>query len=199
MTSGLQGFLACLGSKRVALPLGAAGVLASVGTAVIIMASGQAVGPVLSGSVTGDVVTVVSETIILDPDLLVGFNPVVVSGVDDWASTRNDEGTQFNLAMEMNVGDRAIIDIYLENLSNRDAAATFSVVAPADVDVELTEIPTSDDRVAEAQMSRARWLMRLSAAAGDDDEDGIRLTVEPKDQFKPGFFVVNALIAQIEG
>lgn len=199
MGRGHRGFWTGLGARRVALPLGAAGLLALGGTATILIASGQAVGPVLSGSVTGDVVSVVSQTIILDLDLLMGANPVVISGVDDWLSTRDDDGIHFTLAMEMDVGDRAVIDIFLENVSNRDAAATLSLVVPEIVDVSLTEIPTSGTRVGEAQMGRAKWLLRLAAETGDTNQDGIRLSVEPKDDFKPGFFTINGQIRQIDG
>ncbi len=191
--------LALARRRGVALPLGVASLLAAGGAATILAASGQAVGPVLSGAVSGDVSGTVSQTIILDPDLAVGANPIVVSGVTDWVSTRDDDGIHFTLAMEMNVGDRAVIDIFLENVSSKDVAATLSLVVPTDIDVALTEVPTSGTRVAEAQMARAKWLMRLAADTGDTNVDGIRLSVEPKDEFKPGFFTISGTIRQIDG
>jgi hypothetical protein len=186
-------------------------------TMALVAAAGQAVGPVLSGSVTGTTALTAEQAVLLDTDLPVGENPQTF-GADDAVTTRNDKGTQFAIAAELHVGQQMFVCLYLENKSEADAAAILELNVPQGIDVELEEFsddgtsPNScdgsmndDDLVGEAQFERGAWLMRLSGSAdvnesvGNFENDGVRLTIEPKDDLKPGFYTISGQITQIGG
>ncbi len=64
---------------------------------------------------------------------------------------------------------------------------------------------TDDQLVDEAQFERGAWLMMLAGSSsadlsiGDFENDGVRLTIEPKDDLKPGFYTISGQITQIGG
>ena len=159
------------------------------------LAAGQAVGPVLTGSVTGSVGLTVEQAITMDTDR--GVNGLNVSGADDSVSTVNDEGTEFTVAVELNVGQRILIDGFVRNDSGADGAVMLELNVPAGIDVELDEL---GDDMGEAQLTRSSWLLLVDDVAGTvDDDDGFRLTVEPKDDLKPGFYTITGRLVQISG
>ena len=201
---------------RVRVP--AWGAVTILSLAVAALAAGQAVGPVLSGSVTGSAGLTIEQTVTLDTDLALGSNPSV-SGADDFVTTRNDEGTEFTIAAELNVGQTIYVCLYLQNDSGAGAAAALELNVPQGIDVELQEFSDSDNDstntcsasmdddgvVEEAQFARANWLMTVggssvaASTAGDQDDDGVRITIEPKDDLKPGFYTLNGRIVQVSG
>ena len=189
------------------------------------LAAGQAVGPVLSGSVTGSAGLTVEQAVLLDTrdGFDVGLNPFV-GGADDWATTRNDEGTEFTIAIELNVGETVYACVNLSNESGNDAAAMLELAVPAGIDVEVEEYSDSPDQhrgnppafecksdmdeigdetfVNESKQSRDAWLLFLDAGTGTGGKtygDGVRLTVEPKDDLKPGFYTISGRLVQISG
>ena len=186
-----------LGLGRVALPLWMVG-LAGVLTAA---AAEQAVGPVLTGSTSGSVNLTVEQAITLDTDLTLGNNPTV-SSADDSVTTRNDEGTAFTVAAELNVGQQITTTLFLQNDSGADAAAVLELNVPAGIDVELTNISDGAEGttvVSEAQLSRNTWLVVVKSTAGNADNDGVRITIEPKDDLKPGFYTITGRLVQTSG
>ncbi len=156
-------------------------------------AAGQAVGPVLSGSVTGSVGMVVEQAITLDPDLGLGSNPVATG--DDSATTRNDEGTEFTAAIELNVGETETVTIYVQNDSGANASALLELNVPKGIDVELNQAGD----VSESQLSRNTWLLVVPSTSGTGENDGVVITIEPKDGAAPGFYTITGRIVQIEG
>jgi len=150
---------------------------------------------VLTGSVSGSVGMVVEQAVVLDTDLALGANPVATG--DDSATTRNDEGTEFTAAIELNVGETETVTIYLQNDSGNPASALLELNAPKGIDVELSQ--TGDASVAEAQLSRNSWLLVVPSAAGTGNDDGLVLTIEPKDDIAPGFYTITGRLVQIEG
>ncbi len=101
----------------------------------VALAAGQAVGPVLAGSVTGSVGLTVEQAITLDVDNRDLDQRIVVNGADDAVTTTNDEGTEFSVAMELNVGQRVTADFYLWNASGVSEAAILELNVPAGIDV----------------------------------------------------------------
>ncbi len=101
----------------------------------VALAAGQAVGPVLAGSVTGSVGLTVEQAITLDVDNRDLDQRIVVNGADDAVTTTNDEGTEFSVAMELNVGQRVTADFYLWNASGVSGAAILELNVPAGIDV----------------------------------------------------------------
>ncbi len=173
-----------VGFGKVAMPLWSVGLALAITAA----AAGQAVGPILSGSVSGEVGATVSQSIIVDTTLPLNSR-VTVSGDVDNVAVSNDEGTHFTVAYETYVGDTVEITVNLDNLSDADASAKLVLDIPSGVAVELD----SAVDIEEPQLSRNTWLLSV----GDDGT--IVLTVEPKDDFKPGVFQISGRLTQIEG
>ena len=180
-----------VGVGRISIPVWT-GVLA---LAVSGLAAGQAVGPILTGSVTGSAGLTIEQAIMLDTDLDLGANPVI-SGADDAVTTRNDEGTEFTVAMELNVGQTVEATFFLQNESGNDGAALLELSVPTGIDVELVD---ETAEIGEAQLNRNSWLMTVSADAGVDDDDSYTIRIEPKDDLKPGFYTISGRLVQISG
>ena len=145
--------------------------------------AGQAVGPVLAGSVTGSTGVVLEQAIILS-------GLITVSGADDAASTTNDEGTLFTVAIETDVGQSQTVAIGLSNPSGAEANAILSLNVPAALDVAL-EANTGSN---EAQLNRNQWLIKIPTAG-----ETITLTIESEDDATPGFFTITGSLLQIPG
>ncbi len=157
-------------------------------------AAGQAVGPVLSGSVTGSVGMVVEQAITLDTAVALGSNPAATG--DDSATTRNDEGTEFTAAIELNVGERETVGLILKNDSAADGSALLELNVPKGVDVEVEGAAD----ILESQLSRNTWLLVVQSDAIDAGAaETLTITIEPKDGVAPGFYTITGRIVQIEG
>ena len=164
-----------------ALPLWTVGIAAIAIAAV----AGQAVGPVLAGSVSGSVNLVVEQTVRLgDP------GSITSAGHDDFASTVNDEGTGFTVALETDVGQNQIVTFTLYNDSGQTANSMLQLNVPAGIDVELD----SDGGVTEAQMNVNTWLLTIPAGGGT-----MALEIESKDDARPGFYTITGQLVQISG
>ena len=133
-------------------------------------------------------------------------------GADDAVTSRNDEGTEFTVAMELNVGERVYACLYLQNESQADASAYLELAVPIGIDVEVEEFSSSltapvpcrakmrdDNLVSEGQLGPGTWLMAVSALSGLDENDGIQITIEPKDDISPGFYSISGRIIQTAG
>ena len=192
---------------RMGIPLWTVG-LAGVLT---VAAAGQAVGPVLTGSTSGSVNLTVAQAVTLDTDMGLGTNPGT-AGADDAVTTRTDEGTGFTVAMELNVGQRVYTCVYVQNQSGADASTVLELSVPAGIDVEVEQFSStaggaqpcsasmSDDGVTqEAQLSPQTWLAMVGKDAGVDNNDGLRATIEPKDDLKPGCYTISGRLVQISG
>ena len=170
-----------------------------IALAVMGLAAGQAVGPVLAGSVTGTTGLTIEQAITLDTAYDLGDNPTV-SGDDDAVTTRNDEGTEFTIAIELNVGERVTAVFNMQNHSDADAAAILELDVPAGIDVELV---SEDSEIGEAQMARGVWLMTFEDGVGNAEDsegnDEFELRIEPKDDLKPGFYTITGRLVQIGG
>ena len=166
-------------------------------------ASGQ-VGKALTGETVGAVELVVEQAIILDTNLPIGQNPTVVfpTGVGDSASTRNDEGTSFRVAIEMHQGQVAYVTLFLDNRAGEgidDAgSAVLELQVPDDININVSEAWQSD--LSEAQMGPDRWLIVVPGGTGSGDRNnGLQIAIKPKDVIKPGFYSITGRIIQIEG
>ncbi|MBI4311648.1 MAG: hypothetical protein HY681_07685 [Chloroflexi bacterium] len=170
---------------RIGMPLWS---LALAGAAVV-AAAGQAVGPVLSGSVTGSAGLTVEQSVLLDPT-----SPIGISGHagDDALGVMNDEGTSFTAAIELHVGDTVVVSLPVVNVSDADANAVLELVPPAGVDVEVAP---SGAGISEAQMSKSSWLLKVDTG----NSNTLDITLEPKDDLKPGFYTLTGRIVQITG
>lgn len=182
---------------RLAVPVWAV----AAGAMAVAAVAGQAVGPVLQGSTGGTANIVVGQAVVLDTDIPLGMNPVAAG--TDWVTTRNDEGTGFTVAIETHTGQRDTVTLYFANHSAQDAAAVLQLDVPAGFDVEVDKISNgvlgNGTIIREAQMTRDTWLMNVGASAGVGDDDGLRITIESKDDLQPGFYSLAGRIVQIAG
>ena len=153
------------------------------------LAAGQAVGPVLTGSVTGTAGLTIEQAITLDVDRPLDER-IVVSDADDAVTTTNDEGTEFTVAMELNVGQTVTATFNLNNASGAAGSAMLELSVPTGIDVEVTD----ETDLSEAQISRNAWLMAIP-----DGSSSFELTIEPKDDLKPGFYTISGRLVQISG
>lgn len=181
---------------RLSLPVWVLTVLALTGAG-----AGQAVGPVLSGDVTGTGQATIEQTVVLhaeDPDV------INVVDADDWVATVNDEGTNFTLALETQVGQFQTVYLDLINRSAIKANAVLELNVPAGIDVEPDDNGNSGRAVDMAQMSASTWLFTLDPTDDTSDQgtvldQDIVIVVEPKDDLKPGFYTISGRIVQIGG
>ena len=175
------------------------------------LAAGQAVGPVLNGAVTGSAGLTVEQAIVLDTDMPLGANPAT-SDADDAVTTRNDEGTKFTIAMELNVDQNVLTCLYLQNDSDADASAVLELNVQYGIDVEVEEFSETDstaevcdrsmdddDLTSEGQLNIGTWLMSVDAETGLNENDGVVITIEPKDDLQPGFYTIAGRIVQTSG
>jgi len=191
------------GVPHIALRFGAV----ALALGLVALAAGQAVGPILSGSTSGEIGATVSQAITVDTENLSNFSDrVTVMGANDWVSTTDDEGTHFTVAFEANVGDTVTVHLFLLNRSDKDASAKLVLDLPAGVDVSVDNASGGlAPNFAEAQLSRTTWLLTVDEdAAGNSTlvngtANKLSITIETKDDFKPGFYQVSGRIVQIEG
>lgn len=166
--------------------------------AVMAAVGAQAVGPVLSGQVSGSVVVAVEQGVLLDLDYALGANPI--ASPTDSATARNDEGTEFTVAMTATPGESETVTIYLQNDVGAAAAAILELNVPKGIDVEVgTTAGVGTDAVAAGQLSRNSWLLTLGSTCGNGaalGADGIVLTISPKDNLAPGFYTISGRIVQ---
>ena len=194
---------------RIVFPLG--GTLVSL--VVVALTVGQAVGPVLSGSATGSVSVTVEQGLVLDLNYGMNANPVFSTSVgfdpDDSVTTRTVDGTQFTVAGELNVGERAVLNVFLQNNDQEDSAAIVELSIPAGIDVDIEEIVGFGGDVQAARLDRNRWLLFVdddagnpAAASGSSEalaNDGIAMTIRPKADLNPGFYSIGFTLIQIRG
>jgi hypothetical protein len=160
--------------------------VAAAGLAVV-AAAGQAVGPVLAGSVTGTASVVAQQSVRL------GGGSSVTGAPGDSLVVENDEGTSFTAAIETHVGQTGVkLNLDVKNFSNADASAVLELNVPAGIDVE---VDSNDSDLKEAQMGPGTWLLKIDAGEQGD----LEITIEPKDDAKPGFYTITGRIVQISG
>ncbi len=162
----------------------------AAGLAVTGVAAGQAVGPVLAGSVTGSVGLTVEQAVMLDVDNFDLGDRIEVTGADDAVTTTNDEGTEFSVAMELNVGQNVEALSNLFKATDEDAAMILELNVPAGIDVEIID----EGGLEEAQLNRGTWLMAVDSESSD-----FTIEIEPKDDLKPGFYTITGCLVQIGG
>lgn len=176
----------------------------TVGLAAMAMAAvaGQAVGPVLTGSITGSANLTVAQTVVLAAapadmgaitDTYDGTSVTSVAS-DDYAAVMNDEGTEFTIAMETQVGQTTGFTIALNNLSGKDANFIMELKGPHGIDIAADE--ASDDVSPLARLSATSWLGVMLAGGADTTED-IHVVVESKDDVAPGYFVIHGRLIQV--
>ena len=187
-----------VGLGRVSVPIWGVCLLVAV-----LAASGQ-VGKALTGETVGTVELVVEQAITLDTAFPLGRNPIVVfvSGQGDAASTRNDEGTSFTVAVEMHNGQSVDLIIFLSNNAGtgiEDAGTVLlELTVPDGINIALTELPISD--ISEAQLNATTWLIVVPGGTGTSERpNAIALTVKPTDIIPPGFYTITGRFIQIEG
>jgi hypothetical protein len=172
-----------IGFGRFSMPIWFAGLTILI----ISAAAGQAVGPVLAGGVQGSAGLVVEQSLVLDDDP--GAHSVDAHTGDDAIITVNDEGTAFTAAIEMHIGDEAVLNLNLNNNSDADGNAILELNVPRGIDVEVDSSGDLD----EAQLTRNSWVMTVD---GESDGD-IEITIEGKDDLKPGFYTISGRIVQV--
>jgi hypothetical protein len=173
--------------------------------------SGEAVRPVLNGSVTGSTGLTVAQAIILGADMPLNTNPATFNA-DDAVTTRSDEDTKFTIATEFNVGENVLTWLYLQNDSDADASAILELNVPYGIDVEVEEFPESDDTlevcdrpmaddglVSDGQLNIDTSLVSPDMETGLNENDGVAITIEPKDDLNPGFYTIAGRIVQTSG
>jgi uncharacterized membrane protein len=129
---------------------------------------------------------VVEQSLVLDDDPSAHS---VDSHGDDAIVTVNDEGTAFTAAIEMHVGDEVVLNLNLNNNSDSDGNAILELNVPRGLDVEVDSSGDLD----ETQLTRNSWVMTV---AGESDGD-IEITIEAKDDLKPGFYTITGRIVQV--
>ena len=195
---------------RFGLPIWAIGVAVMV----IGVAAGQVVGPVLTGRTTGTISLTVEQAVTLDPDKALGSNPSVqfLVGTGDSATSYTDDGTGFTVAIELVVGQRVNVTVLLQNNTGLggslspgfgDAASVIMELdIPIGIDVEVEE---TGEGMSEAQLGLNQWLVVLPATAGSgptgtgDSDDGVVITIRPRDDLKPGFYEIYGRFIQTSG
>ena len=149
--------------------------------------AGQAVGPVLAGSVTGKAGVVVSQTVVLDAA------PTTANTNDDFAATVNDEGTEFTVAIETQVGQYSGFSLSLGNLSGANANGILELNAPAALDIYAQG---ANDASSFAQLNKTTYLMVVDNATSNATAD-VTVTIESKDDAAPGFYTITGRIIQV--
>ena len=156
-------------------------------TLLIAVAAGQAVGPVLAGGVQGSAGVAVEQSIIIDED----SGDTTVTGANEFVITVNDEGTGFTAAIEMQVGDSAVLELDVDNESDDDGNAILELNTASGLDIEVEETGTT---IEEAQLSRNTWLLTVDAGGTGDTLD---ITISPKDNLQEGFYTVTGRLIQV--
>ena len=172
-----------IGFGRFAVPMWFAG----LSVLIIAATAGQAVGPVLSGGVQGSTGLVVEQSIVLD-DTAASHS---VTGADDAVVTVNDDGSSFTAAIEMHVGDTGILKPAINNNSDADGNAIMELNVPRGIDVEVEA--STGTTLKEAQLTRSSWLMVVNSG----NSETIDITIESKDDIKPGFYTISGRIVQV--
>ena len=149
--------------------------------------AGQAVGPDLSGEVTGKAGVVVSQTVVLDAA------PATANTNDDYIGTRNDEGTEFTVAIETQVGQNSGFSLSVGNASGASANAVLTLNVPAGLDVDAEG---TNDASSFAQLSKNTYLFVVDNSTDSSTVD-ITVTVESKDDAAPGFYTITGKIIQV--
>ncbi len=179
-----------------------------VALGLIALAAGQAVGPVLSGSATGQTSVTVSLGLTLDIDYDMDQNPRFETtpgrDPDDSVAVRAPDGSQFTASGELHTGETAVLDVFLENGTEADAAAIVEVTVPSGVEVDIEELAGSGNDVRAAQLDRTRWLLWVAAGAGTNGnsllgDDGFGLIIRPQADLNPGFYNISVVITQVIG
>lgn len=177
-----------LGTRRGFRPFGLPTWAIALAVLVVVAAAGAAVGPVLNGNLNGEVGLTVEQSVVLGEGSTItdhlGDNSLVVT---------NDEGTSFTAAIEMHVGDENwSLNLDVDNLSDATANALLQFNIPAGVDVEVEPSGSID----EAQMDRNTWLVEVPSGTANGE---LEITIETRDNFRPGFTSLAGRIIQIEG
>lgn len=172
-----------IGFGRFSMPIWFAGLTAII----IAAAAGQAVGPVLAGGIQGSAGLVVEQSLVLDDDS--STHSVTIHGTDDAIVTVNGDGTAFTAAIEMHIGDEAVLALKLNNNSDSDGNAILELNVPRGIAIEVDSTGALD----EARFSRNSWLMRVDGESTGD----ILITIESKDDLKPGFYTISGRIVQV--
>ena len=154
----------------------------------LIAAAGQAVGPVLNGGVTGTAGVAIEQAVILDSE---SGSSTTVTDAEDFVVTTNDEGTAFTAAIEMHIGDAPVLELDVDNISDKTANALLELNVPAGIDLDVEESGTAID---EAQRSRNSWLLQVTAG---DTSDTLDITISPKDDLQPGFYTLTGRLTQV--
>ena len=145
--------------------------------------AGQAVGPVLAGSVTGSTGVVLEQAVVLS-------GTISVNSADDAASTVNDEGTGFTVAVETDVGQSQTVAIGVSNTSAASANAILSLNVPAALDVSLEAASGAN----EAQLNRNQWLVKVPTGG-----ETLTLTIESADDAATGFYTITGSLVKVSG
>ena len=169
---------------------------------------------------TAIVQATIGRAVQLDTNVPLGRNPwfgnqdEALSGFGepfDAVTTRSADGTSFSVSMEIVQGQRVHLNIYLANGSGRAAVARMELNIPTGIDAELADIdrpreggsnvnafggPIVRNVVREARTTASTWTLILGAGAGQDNDDGVTLLLEPKDDIQPGFYSITGRIVE---
>jgi hypothetical protein len=179
-----------IGIGKVAVPAWLAVALFSL--LVVAVAAGQAVGPVLSGGVQGSVGVTAQQGLILNATSSSHRIQFASGHADDALITVSDEGASFTAAIEMHIGDTAIIMLDIDNTSDADSNAVLELNVPRGIDVEVEE-DNDAGGISEAQLTRSSWLMRINSGA----TGFLNISISPKDDLAPGFYTVTGRLVQV--
>lgn len=158
----------------------------------IIVAAGQAVGPVLSGAVQGSVGITAQQGLILNATSSLHSIEFASGHADDALITVSDEGAAFTAAIEMHIGDTAIIKLDVDNNSDAPANAVLDLNVPRGIDVSVQEDKDASG-ISEAQLTRSSWLMRINNGATGH----LNISISPKDDLAPGFYTITGRLVQV--
>lgn len=165
--------------------------LAVAGAAVMVAAAGQAVGPVLSGSVSGSAGLTVEQSVVLSSTPITVIDKYTLAS--NGLGVSNDEGTSFTAAIELHVGDTAILKLPVTNVSDAASNALLELNLPAGIDAEVH--PSTGTTLKDAQMAKGQWLVWVN----NGNSETLNITISPKDDLRPGFYTISGRITQITG
>ena len=204
---------------KVGLPVWAIGLVSMLMAGLLIaVASGQ-VGKALSGETSGTFELVVEQAVVLDTDRPLGTNPDVlfISGAGQFATSRDDTGTLFTVAIEMHQAQTAEVTIFLDNRSGTTELDAATVVLELDVPdkihVAVKEQGFGEEeplKTEAAQMTPTTWLLVVPGGkfvlkpneAGDgfvEVPNKIVIQVKPTNVIEPGFYTIGGRLIQLEG
>lgn len=177
--------------------------------ALLAATSGAAVGMVLAGSVKGDIVTSLTQALLVhsvDSDKTAEFNAV------------SDDGTKFTTAVEMQTGDKVAVSVAAINRSTDAIAVLLRLDMLAGVTGEVdgqndaaatppgtttsTDITTGGDSCARINLTDWKCKLRSNTPSGsitpDNTAADFKITLGLNDEVPPGFYTTTVTMTQIE-